>query len=565
MLFSFNYSQNNIKFIINELNRKYKINGTYFLVQMHSGIEAFTNAAALVRRLEEIKKFQSCKNIVYLVKDDGELGDNLYYYLNKNFYIDTSRNQKIIVDDKLFDKLGYATNSSIYFIKNNTFIKKIDGKYENLLHDLGTDILNISMTKLEVKGWENTPPFIRNIANLLYPFNDTLCIEMADTQEDRIRLVDKRNGKVLKILPLYDILDYKSVYFNKFKNPLGISNDYFDRKDSILRHIKRTPLRIENIQYESDDEIYLLGDFNVYYPSKYNFYIPSDFNKTIKVNKGSSTNVSVATIFKLNFGLKIVDTLFLFSAIDTSDKAFRYFIQYTSAFKKVGDEFFFPGYNFDCFKDSTYDLLYKNNVSYKFIYAFKKDDNNILRFDKVMPPVSKHPLEKIMFNEKHFFFKNHDDKIFILNGIFPDIYEIHQEQPVGVIENYEKFYKKYKLFSFNNYKYNSNDFNENIPFYVFSSFKYFNGKILGLFYILENKPIVAFYNPEFKLLAKYDLSAYIPKEHFLLMKKMELYPFLDSGGLSYLILKKGKADFHQIKFSFSDINLNCKTFTGRFE
>lgn len=533
---------------------------------MRTGIEVFTNAPAIISRMEEMEKYQSCPYKIFLIKDDGELGENIFYFLKKNFYIDTGKYTKVIIDEKLYDSFGFSENSSIYFVKNNRILKKKDGKYENLLTDFNTSLVDVHKTEIKVYEWNNRPPFIRTNVTSIYPFNDTLLLELADSQSDRIRFTDLRTGEVVKVFDLYGLLDYKWVYFKKFKNPLGISEEYFDKRDSLLRKIKRTPLRIEDVRFVSENEIYLLGDFSVFHPSKYDFYVPSDFKKTIKVKKGSATTSSFATLLKVNKKFEITDTLFLFNNDkNPTDSSSKYFIQYTSSFIRNGNDFYFPGYPFNCFTDSTYEILFKKNMSYPFIYRFRKTNDKLLRFDSVCLLIHPYPLGDFMTYEKFYFWKNTKGKIFICNGIYPDIYELHKKSPIYQIVPFDEIKAKYKLYKMTMPYNQSNLFKENIPFYVISDHLYFDKKYLGLFYILNNKVYIDFYNSDFKLIDRVELTKFIPDEHIQLFKISNVFPILNSQGLNYLIIKKGKVNLYQIKFKFCDVNPNAINNYHKFE
>lgn len=567
-LFTCLFSQkDSFKNVIEKINKKVQIpGGTFFLIHMRTGIEVFTNAPAIISRLEEMEKFQSCPYKIFLIKDDGELGENIYFFLKKNFNIDTGKYVKVIIDSKLYDLFGFSQNNSIYFIYRNQIRKKIDGKYENLLTDFNTSLVDVHKTEKKVYEWINRPPFIRTLATLIFPFNDTILLELADTQNDRIRFTDIRTGNVVKVLDLYGLLDYKWIYFYKFKNPLGISEEYFDKRDSLLRKIKRTPLRIENAQYVSENEIYLMGDFSVFHPSKFDFYVPSDFKKTIKVKKGSATTTSFATLLRVNQKFEITDTLILFNDDkNPNDSISKYFIQYTSSFILDGNNIYFPGYPYSCFSDSTYDAIFKKNKSYPFVYRFKKTKNNFLVFDTICLPLHRYPLEDFMGYDKYYFWKNTKGNIFICNGIYPDIYELHNKNSIYQIVDFDEIKAKYKLYKMTMPYNQSNPFKENIPFYVFSDYFYFDKKYLGLFYLLNNKLYIDFYNSDFKLIDRVELTKFIPEEHIQLFKISNVFPILSSQGLNYLIIKKGKVNLYQIKFKFCDVNPNVIKSYHKFE
>ncbi len=285
---------------------------SFFVIQAYTSLEAFTHAPAIIDRISEIKEYHLSPYIFMIWKDEGGLGKNFYYYLKKNYYIDTTEYLKAyIVDDRIFKTLGEVPNSEVYYFHKNKLVKKWDGKYDKLIAEqLPYEILSIGNP--EVLKWENHPPYYHTNTSIFRPINDTFAIELFDGQEDRVRLVNIRTGKVVKVMHLYDIMDYIDVYMRIFKNPYNFSKEEIMINDTFHRRIKRTPLRVENVYVKDMNEIYLLTDASIYAKSSKTFYVPGEYNMpTFEVKQGSITNFSYGIIVKTDTSFKAKDTLFI--------------------------------------------------------------------------------------------------------------------------------------------------------------------------------------------------------------------------------------------------------------
>ncbi|GIV29115.1 MAG: hypothetical protein KatS3mg028_0181 [Bacteroidia bacterium] len=498
-------TQNKYKAFLNELKTMYgrELPESFFVIQAYTSLEAFTNAPAIIDRINEIRSSHLSPYIFMVWKDVGGLGNNFYYYLKKNYYIDTSEYLKAyIADEKIFKLLGEVPNSEIYYFHKNNLIKKWDGKYDKLIHDqLPYDI--VMFGKSNVLKWENVPPYYHTNTSIFRPINDSLSIELFDGQEDRVRLVNTFTGKVLKVMPLYNIIDYTDVYMKIFKNPYNFSKDEILMNDTFHKRIKRTPLRIENVYAKNLNEIYLLSDASIYAKAPKSFYVPGEYKSpTFEVKQGSITNYSYGIIIKTDTSFKLLDTLFI-PSFDIDSFYANNFIVHESEFLKKDTLYYIPGYLYNHFIDKTYEDFYKRNEKTEFVYTFRRN-KNILEFVKKEKPVCQYPF-KLFYRYETFKFFANKKHIFACIDPFPEIYVDTSQTPITSIIP-STITKKYVFVD----EYKTPNKEPYIPFTIVGISPIINGKFLLIIYKLKNKLYYNLYNTNMQLVQNGSINEKIP-------------------------------------------------------
>lgn len=471
-------SQNYSKFL-SALEKKYgkPLPESFFLIQAYTSLEVFTNAPAIIDRMREISE-QPCPYVFMVWKDEGGLGSNFYYYLKKNYYIDTSEYLKAYLDNNLFSYLKDVPNSEVYYFHQKKLIKKWDGKYDRISEkNLPYSVIEFG-SPIE-KKWENKPPYYHTNTSIFRPINDTLSIELFDGQEDRIRLVNMLTGKVLKIAPLYNLVDYVDVYMNIFKNPYNFPKEVILSNDTFHRRIQRTPMRVENVYVKNLSEIYLLSDASIYGPSPKEFYVPGEYkDSTFVVKKGSITNFSYGIILKTDTSLKIKDVFYI-PSFDVDTFYANNFIVHESEFVRKDSLYYIPGYIYNHFIDKTYNDFYKRNEHTAFMYVFRRK-GHLLEFVKKEKPVCQYPLTLFYRYETFHFFSNCNN-IFACIDPFPEIYSNQQALPVAQIMSPD-IVKKYRFVD----EYKEPNKEPYIPFTIAGISPILDGKFLLIIYKLND-------------------------------------------------------------------------------
>lgn len=469
-------SQNYSKFL-HHLEKLYgkELPASFFVIQAYTGLEVFTNAPAIIDRMNEIKQYP-CPYVFMIWKDEGGLGNNFYYYLKKNYYIDTNQFIKAYIANDLFKYLGEVPNSEVYYFHHRQLIKKWDGKYDKIQESLPYDVIQFESPV--VKKWENTPPYYHTNTSIFRPINDTLAIELFDGQDDRIRLVNLFNGKVMKVAHLYNLIDYVDVYMNVFKNPYNFSKEVILNNDTFHRRIQRTPLRVENVYVKDLNEIYLLSDASIYGPSPKEFYVPGEYkDSTFVVKQGSITNFSYGIILKTDTSLQIKD-IFYIPSFDIDTFYANNFIVHESAFLKKDSLYYIPGYLFNHFTDKTYNDFYKKNEHTAFIYTFRRN-NNILEFVRKEKAICQYPF-KLFYRYETFHLFANKQNIFAAIDPFPEIYTNISKKPVQYILS-PSIVKKYKFVD----EYKEPNQEPHIPFTIAGIAPILKGKFLLVIYKLN--------------------------------------------------------------------------------
>jgi len=539
------FGQNYDKFQ-KELEKLYgkKLPESFFVVQAYTGLEVFTNAPAIIDRMREISQNQVCPYIFMVWKDNGGIGKNFYYYLKNNYYIDTNQYIKAYLSDEAFKYLKDVPNSEVYYFHKGKMIKKWDGKYGRINEVMPYDVLSID-NKIEYLEWFNDPPYYHQQNSIFSPINDTLAVELFDGQEDRIRLVNLKNGKVLKIAPLYDLIDYIDVYMNVFKNPYNFDKEVILKYDSIHRVIKRTPMRVENVYIKNLNEIYLLSNGSVYGPSPKEFYVPFEYNNDsfMVIKKGTIKNFDFGIILKTDTSFKIKDVIYM-PTFDVDTFYANNFILNQSAMVIKDSLFYMPGFKYNHFIHKSYNDLYKDNKNTEFMYVFKRE-GNILKFYKKEKAKLKYPFELFYRDETFHFFASKKHTFAIVDP-FPEIYVDSKEKPVASLVDTSNSKK---------IKFVNNDPNkEPYPFTLAGKSPILNGKFLLVFYKLDKKLYFKVFDANMNTIQSGTLNVNLPKAAF-----EKIYYGLSFVTDNYFQVpycdKKGCFNA-RIKLKFNDVNPN---------
>ena len=558
LLYSLIYSQTYNPKLFNEkqfLNLLKKYNGgelppSFFVVQGYTNIEVFTNAPAMIKRIEEIKQYQLCPYIFYIWKDNGGIGKkNFYKYLKENYYIDTNVYHKVFVSDSLYDLLGTYPNSEIHYFHKGKRIFFCDGKYERVPKtSLPYEVIKIEEPEKSVfiedeNGYHSNGSFY-------YPINDTLGIELADIgkSEERIRLVNLLNGKIYKKFNLNGF-DYVNLFKKYFGNTIEISEDAIKE----LERIRRTPFRVEEVQVISENKIYLQSTPIIPSIAKDTVYVPSEFkNKTLKFPPGSIIQNSYGLWLITDTSLTIKDTI-LINDIEENNYTSNNFILYTNRFFKTDSLYYLYVYSYNEKEDKTYEQIFQRNKTLQFIHSFKRE-NNVLNFYKKEKPVFSRDFGQsfpYLIDGLAFFGTNQD--IYSYFPIFPEIYSIKQEKPILKITNQPL---NYQFVGSTNWNYD-NISKEYIPFYVLAQGYLLNKRIIYSLYKLNNDWYINLYDTEMNLIDSQKVTAYFKEIKKYFDKSLWDYALFVSPNYIYLpICESGGCKVLRYKISTHPVNKN---------
>ncbi len=554
ILFAFFYvlkSQNHVLFL-SEFKKicKPKSN-SFFVIQCKTNIELYTNAPAIIRRYREIRSHQICPYVYFICYDGAGVGDSIYAYFKKNFYVDTNEFTKIFLNKKLYSLLGDVKNSRVIYFNNNKVYEILDGKYDNVKNTFQYDFLKIKNKKYY--SWDKKYG-LHTVSSRYYPINDTLSVELADSQEDRIRLTNIRNGKILNTFPLYHKINYQDVIYKKFNLESKIDFKSVKKMDSIFKDLKRTPLRIENVYVKNKDSIFLIGYVTYFYfPAENDFYIPGDYWLTKKVRKGEITNKDFGIILLTNSNFEIKDTFFL----NPFDNLFKTkFVTYANGFFPYINKFYFSCYNFNSQTDSTYKLFYENNKNTQILLSMIADKNKILKLNKIHSPLNKQPFENFFGYEDFRIWGTNRENVYITNSIFPEIYHKDYDTSYLKVVYDNNIHKEYKLHEM--YKdYNAN-FDDKIPFSIIDHYITHDGKFLFLFYFFRSKVFINVYLPNMKLIQTIEITNYLNSEILKKMFDYEISTYVTEKRIVFAYTG------YQEKYSFIELEYDLERYNKRY-
>lgn len=554
LIYSQNYNPKffNEKLFLSVLKKynKGELPPSFFVVQGNSLLEVFTNAPAMIKRIEEIKQYQLCPYIFYIWKDDAGIGKkNFYKYLKENYYIDTNAFNKVLISDSLYNLLGTYPNSEIHYFHKGKRIFYCDGKYERVPKtSLPYEILKVG--ELEKSVFIDDENGYHSNASFYYPINDTLAIELADIgkPEDRVRLVHLLNGKIYKKFDAKNF-DYVNLFRNHFGNVREISEDAIKE----LERIRRTPFRIEEIQILSENEIYLQCTPIIPNIAKDTVYVPSEFkNKTQKFPPGSIIQSDYGLWLITDTSLKVKDTIVI-NDIEENDYTLNNFIPYTNMFFKTDSLYYLYVYCYNPKEDKTYEQIFQRNKTLQFIHSFKRE-GNLLNFYKKEKPIFSRDFGQCfpyLINGPVFFASKND--VYSYFPIFPEVYSLKQEKPILKITNHPL---KYQFVSSTQWNYDNNS-KEYIPFFVLTQGYLLDKHIIYLLYKLNNDWYINLYDSEMNLIDSQKVSYYFKDIKKYFDKSLWDYSLYVSPNYIYFsICESGSCKTFRYKISTHPVNKN---------
>lgn len=540
----------NQELFISKLEKLYgkKLPITFFIIQANTQLELYTNAPAIIKRTREIQSNHYCPYVFFIWKDPAGIGNkHIVKFMKDNFYIDTTQFIKPFISEELYDLLGSTPNSEVYYFKERKLLKKWDGKYDRL----PTNSLPHSFLSVEKENdiiWNDYSDYYHTNMSLYKPINDSLAVELFDGQEDRIRLTNILTGKVKKVMPLYNTINYIDVYIKIFNNPLNLSKEELERNDAYFKDIKRTPVRIGNAYVKNENEIYILGDVDVYHKAKSDFYIPGEYNtKTINVKKGALTNSNYALIIKTDTSFKVKDTLLMENFDELNDFQKNHFFTWEDAFYINDSLTYFTGYPYDKYIDKNYEDLFKRNKSTKFIYTFRKN-GKLLEPKEIGNATCKYPFE-MFYRYEDFEIFGTNKSIYATNLLFPEIYKYENTYPVAFVVD-TTIVKSYVFVK----DYEESSKKENIPFSVLCYAPINNNSMLAVFYFLKTDFYIGLFDSKMHILERRKITDLIDMKKELF--NYELFPFFTDNYLNFIHCKNGQVNNRRLKIKFKAYNTN---------
>ena len=488
---------------LKELQSNYQkpLPNAFFVIQASTLLEVFTNAPAIMARMEEMKKYQPCPYIFGIWNDDGGLGKNFNRYLKDNYYIDTSYFVKQYLSDTMYNLLGRAVNNQIHYFYRGKREFFCEGKYEHIPQEpLPYDIIELG--EKEVSHFEESDDYYHTNMSWYFPVNDTLGVELFDAGkvEDRMRLCNLQTGRVYKKFDVSQI-DYLGI-FNQYYGHLGWDSTAIIEGDKELTYIKRTPLRIEYVNVISPEEIYLQCTPAITKKLTDTVYIPGEFNtETIILKPGDLMDSYYGLWIKTDTSFSIKDMIIVDNLTENEYNLNNFFID-TDKFLASGDSiFYFFSHYYTPTEDKTYEDLIKRNKNTQFIDAFKRK-GNMMVFDHKEKPRFIHPFEECFYyinGSDHFWFKTPRRK-YSMFSLYPEIYAFDEEDPVLTITDPSKL--KYSLLK----GHYDTITKPHIPFYTYAMGYVYDKHFITFAYRLENKFFFDVYDANMQKVQHLDIT-----------------------------------------------------------
>ncbi len=490
------YSQDN-EMLVQKLKEVYvtELPKSFFVIQANTQMPVFTQAPQIIERLSEIKKNQLCPYIIMIWKDDAGIGKHFDKYLKDNYYIEADAFIKVIISSDLYQMLGERPNTAIHYFYNQNQYKTIDGKHERLNELMPYDLVTMSYDGKHPLKDDNL--YHTNQVDY-FPINDTIAIELFDGHEDRVRLTNITNGRVLKIFDLTRVNHLE--LFHRFMNYMNVSEEEIKKNNEYLNQIKRSPLRIDKVYVKDANEIYLIGSAQISYKTKETRYIPADYKKeTITIKKGDYITENFSIIIKsdTSFSLgdiKVIDTF------ENNEYNNNNFVDPAGGFYKSDSTYYFFGYNYCKNEDRTYKQFYKRNKATNFIHTYKDDGSGLmLRQDSKGLATLTRPLGEFYFYNEGMYVFGNKEKVFCTLDLFPEIYEYDQKLSIKMITTDDLKY------SFRDNSYDSLTV-EQVPYFSFYPGFLMDNSVLALLYRQHNNFYIKLFDSKLSLLQTIDIT-----------------------------------------------------------
>ncbi len=445
---------------------------SYFIIRANTLLETYTLAPQIIEQTDRIKASQPCKYFVYLFKDGAGIGEkNLARYTEENFGIKENKYVHVLIADSIFEALGHCPNSEVIYVYNKKLFKRWDGKYD--IHPqspLPYDILDIQYDS------SYTLPdtsYMHSNQSIFFAINDSFAIEVFDSHSSRVRLISLPDGVVMKVFQENRAGIHDKLF--KYLIDIGYDTSNFYSGINYLNSIKRSSIKIVSAHVVNPNEIYLIGDVSFLERLSKPLKIPGEYNNegTINFDPGSLSQVSVGFVIQTNKEFEVIDVALFDELSKTKYNKNSFVDPGTMFFTSVGRFYTFV-YNYNEKRDVTYDKFYKRNKHTRFVHEFTAGEG-MITFKKRMPPVLAHPFSEFYFCFDVFHSIKLGKKTYIISSIFPEVYDLNEEEVVDTIPNTQTtdFYCPV-----NNYDTNA----MHIPFYLMAVRSIMKGKYALLFY-----------------------------------------------------------------------------------
>ena len=445
--------------------------------------------------MENIKKYQFCPYIFLIWKDGGGIGKNFKTYLKENYYVTENEFVLPLISDELYGTLGDSPNSVVHYFHNQQRILRIDGKYDDIpVSPLAYDFIKIDRKDKLILS--DSSYFHSNQVDY-FAINDSLSIELFDGHKDRVRLTNITNGKVLKVFDL-DQIDYKNLY-KQFFNFSNISIEAINESDDFLNHIKRTPLRIDKVYVKGINEIYLIGNATVEHRTDKKRYIPGEYkSETIVVNPGDFVTDGFDIVIKTDTSFRALDYV-LIDQSSNLDYTNNHFVDPFSGFYIKDKQYYSFAYNYNPYKDKTYNQFFKRNKKTQFIHQFRRE-GNFLIFEEKMKSECAHAFDSFYSSLDALHFFGTKTNTWVMFDLFPEIYNLSSIKPT------QSIVPKEKELHYTIPKSGYDDVEPNYPFHAYQPGYGLNKSLLFILYRKENEFYVNVYDTRMHLVQQLNMS-----------------------------------------------------------
>lgn len=524
---------------------------SFFLILAKTGVETFTNAPAIMRQIRDIRNTQVCPYILIVWYDDGQIGEKQFKGLiEKYFEIRESDYLKTFISNELVEILGRNfPNSMVYYFYNEKIIYQHDGKYDFFPNNpLPYDLINVTDEGL-IKITDTA--IFRSSGSIVKAVNDTLCLELADAHNERLRLIDLKRGKTIRIFDesRFNVPNlFYEVAMRYYRPKKFINKENIVREVAKLNAIRRSAFKIDNV-YLYDTTLYIAGTLNSTIPASRRFYVPYDYkDRTQVIRKGEPVDQDICFVIKSNLNFEVQDILFM-PDFDHDNYTRNHMVDPTSFFYEENGKFIVYSYKYNSRRDKTYPLFYARNRHVNFLHEFQRKGNDLV-FKTYLPPRYVRD-----FGESYFYYftihivKTKFDR-YIYFSCYPEIFSLNYPKPVVSLLSGMKDSLNY-VFHKNLY---DTTVNRKIPLKILSNYVY-KDKIIAILYVLNNKAYISVFNSKFEPVSRIEFSDVLTE---LIEDGDSTVVFMTKNYIYKYGIKNGEAYFRKFGISFNPFNSHAK-------
>lgn len=520
---------------------------TFFLILAKTNVETYTNAPAILRQIRDIRRTQLCPYILIIWKDDGKIGEKQFKkYLERSYGLEETQFLKTFINDTLVDFIDTKfPNSMVFYFHEGKIIYAHDGKYD-FFPDRPLPYNIVSLHK-DSTGRISESAFLRSTLSEFLCLNDTLCLELADVHNERLRLIDLKNRKTLKV--------FDESRFNVTELYYRIISRYFSNLDKAaiarqihkLNSIRRSAFRISKL-YVRDSVVFIITELTSSIPAQHKIFVPVDYKeKNIAIRKGELIDEDIFLIIKTDKFLNVLDTFFL-ADLDQDAYMSNYLCDPTTFFDYQNGQAVLYSYKYNPRKDKTYPVFYRKNRGVRFCHKFIRDGDE-LKFHSVLTPKYIRDFGESYFTHNPVHIVRTKNDTYLIFSIYPEVFSVNSKRPVSSVLGAQSADLHY---SFPKNLYDTLTA-EIIPLRVLAT-KTFYDKLIFTLLKLNEKLFVNVFNNRFQLLSSVDVT------NTLKDVRDKLYPDNVSISDRYLYIFdvcQGELLYYRYAIDFNSFNLHA--------